>query len=75
MCGEVQVNSFKSLNDDLALEQEPSQDFVEVVQHAPPEMEDRGQVTIDQHREINLVTTDDPMLIFVSAMLNDEEVA
>ena len=37
-------------------------------------MEDGGQVTIDEFREINLETTDDPKLIFVSTMLNDDEV-
>ena len=38
-------------------------------------MEDGGQPTIDQLQEINLGTTDDPKPIFVSATLNDEEVA
>ena len=33
------------------------------------------QATIDQLREINLRTTYEPKPIFVSAMLNDEEVA
>ena len=75
MCSEVQVDSPKSLNGDLTLEQEPSQDFVEVIQLAPPEMEDGSQATIDQLREINLGTTYEPKPIFVSAMLNDEEVA
>ena len=42
MCGEVQVNSPKSLNGDLNLEQKPSQDIVEAIQPAPPEMEDGG---------------------------------
>jgi len=38
-------------------------------------MEDGGQPTIDQLQEINLGTTDDPKPTFVSAMLNNEEVA
>ena len=66
-------NSPKSLNDDLIPEQEPSQDFVEAIQPAPLEMEDGGQATIDQLREINLGTNDDPKPIFMSGMLNDEE--
>jgi len=37
-------------------------------------MEDGSEATIDELREINLGTTDDPKPIFVSAMLNDEEV-
>ena len=72
MCGEVQVDSPKSLNGDLTLKQEPSQDFVEAIQPAPPEMEEGGQATIDHFREINLGTTYEPKPIFVSAMLNDE---
>ena len=38
-------------------------------------MEDGGQATIDQLRKTNLGTTNDPKPIFVSAMLNAEEVA
>jgi len=37
-------------------------------------MEDGSQVTIDELREITLGITDDPKSIFVSTMLNDEEV-
>ena len=47
---------------------------VEAVQAAPPEIEDGGQTTIDHLREINLGATDDLKPIFVSTMLNDEEV-
>jgi len=75
MCGEIQVNSPKGLNDDLTLEQGPFQDFVEAIQPLPPEMEDGDQATIDWLQEMNLGTTDDPKPIFVSAILNDEEVA
>jgi len=38
-------------------------------------LEDGGQATNDELREINLATTDDPMPIFVSVILNDEEMA
>ena len=38
-------------------------------------MEDGDQVLINQLREINLGATDDPKPIFVSAMVNNEEVA
>ena len=37
-------------------------------------MEDGGQATIDELREINLGIADDPKPIFVSTILNDEEV-
>jgi len=60
MCDKVQVNSPKSLDDDLTPEQEPFQDFVEAVQPAPPEMGDGGQATINELHQINLGTTDDP---------------
>jgi len=46
MCGKVQIKSPKSLNDDLTPEQEPSQDFVEVAQPTPPEIEDDGQAQL-----------------------------
>jgi len=38
-------------------------------------MKDGGQATIDELWEINLGTTDDLRPIFMSATLNDEEVA
>jgi len=38
-------------------------------------MEDVGEATIDELREINLGTTDGVRPIFVSAVLNDEEMA
>jgi len=38
-------------------------------------MEDGGQPTIDELWEINLGTTADPKPFFMSATLNDEEVA
>ena len=36
-------------------------------------MEGSGQATINELREINIGTTDDPRQIFMSAILNDEE--
>jgi len=36
-------------------------------------MKNGSQATIDQLREINLGTNDDPKPIFMSGMLNDEE--
>ena len=38
-------------------------------------MEDVGQAIMDELQDINLGTTKDPEPIFMSAMLNDEEVA
>ena len=77
MCGEVQAqaDSLKSLNSDSATtEQGSSQDFIEAIQSAPPEMEDGGQPTISELLEIKLGTIKDPKSIFVSTMLNNEEV-
>ena len=76
MCGEFQAqdDSPDGPEDGLIpIEQEPCRDFVEAIQAAPPEIEDGGQATIDELQEIDLGTTEDPKLIFVSAMLNNEE--
>jgi len=78
MCGEVQAQDDlpKCLKDNsIPIEQEPYQDFVEAIQAAPPEIGDGGQATIDELREINLGTIEDPKPVFVSAVLNDEEIA
>ena len=76
-CDAIQVHtdSPKRLDgDSVAIKQGSSEDFVEAIQPAPPEMEDGGQATIDELREINLGTTDEPKPISVSTMLNNEEV-
>jgi len=78
MCGEVQAqdDSPDGPEDGLIpIEQEPCRDFVEAIQAAPPEIEDGGQATIDELQEIDLGTTEDSKPIFVSVMLNDEELA
>jgi len=77
-CGEVQAqdDSPECLDDSsIPIEQEPCQDFVEAIQASLPEIEDGGQATIDELQKIDLGTTEDPKPIFVSAMLNDEELA
>ena len=56
------------------IKQGSSEDFIEAIQPTPPKMEDGGQATIDELREINLGTTDEPKPIFVSTILNNEEV-
>ncbi|KAH7841973.1 hypothetical protein Vadar_000063 [Vaccinium darrowii] len=40
---------------------------------APPQLEDGGQPTIDDLKELNLGTPDEPRPIFVSALLSPEE--
>ncbi|KAF7142225.1 hypothetical protein RHSIM_Rhsim05G0112700 [Rhododendron simsii] len=40
---------------------------------APPELEDGGQPTVDDLKELNLGTPDEPRPIFVSALLSPEE--
>jgi len=78
MCGETKVednSSERPKDNSIPIEHECYQDFVEAVQAAPLEMKDGGQATIDELRNINLGTTGDPRLIFVSAVLNDEEMA
>jgi len=49
--------------------------LVETAQPVAPKMEDGGQAAIDKLQEINIGPTNDPKLIFLHAMLNDEEVA
>ncbi|KAL0361802.1 UNVERIFIED_CONTAM: hypothetical protein Sradi_3864700 [Sesamum radiatum] len=43
------------------------------IQNAPPELEDGVQATVDELKELNLGTTEEPRPIFVSAFLSPEE--
>ncbi|KAL0294847.1 UNVERIFIED_CONTAM: hypothetical protein Sradi_6864900 [Sesamum radiatum] len=43
------------------------------IQNAPPELEDGVQTTVDELKELNLGTTEEPRLIFISALLSPEE--
>ncbi|KAL0461070.1 UNVERIFIED_CONTAM: Transposon Tf2-12 polyprotein [Sesamum latifolium] len=43
------------------------------IQNAPPELEDGIQATVDELKELNLGTTEEPRPIFVSALLSPEE--
>ncbi|BFG37668.1 hypothetical protein CerSpe_239420 [Prunus speciosa] len=51
-------------------EEEP---FEDEVHKAPPALEDRGQATVDELKELNLGTSEDPKPIFFSALLNPSE--
>ncbi|CAL8156627.1 unnamed protein product [Prunus armeniaca] len=51
-------------------EEEP---FEDEVHDAPPALEYGGQATIDELKELNLGTNEDPRPIFVSALLNPSE--
>jgi len=76
MCGEVQAQDDLlecPKHNTIPIKQEPYQDFVEAIQATPPKIEDGGQASIDELWEINLGTTKDPRPIFVSVVLNDEE--
>ena len=53
---------------------EGDSEFVDEAQPAPSQIEDGGQATVDELREINLGTDEDPMPIYVSALLTQEEV-
>ncbi|XP_062076034.1 uncharacterized protein LOC133780178 [Humulus lupulus] len=73
----AQVN-YLSFEESLTEEDEssssnPSEDFIDILQPAPQEFEDGGQVTVDDLIEINLGTEDDPKPVFVSALLTEEE--
>ncbi|KAL0461140.1 UNVERIFIED_CONTAM: Transposon Tf2-12 polyprotein [Sesamum latifolium] len=43
------------------------------IQNAPPQLEDGIQATVDELKELNLGTTEEPRSIFVSALLSLEE--
>ncbi|KAL0396320.1 UNVERIFIED_CONTAM: hypothetical protein Scaly_0080400, partial [Sesamum calycinum] len=43
------------------------------IQNAPPQLEDGVQATIDELKEMNLGTTEEPSPIFISALLSPEE--
>ena len=45
----------------------------EEVDEAPPALEDGGQATIDELKEINLGSAKEPRLTFISALLTPEE--
>ncbi|CAL9000663.1 unnamed protein product, partial [Prunus brigantina] len=51
-------------------EEEP---FEEEVHDAPAALEDGGQATVDELKELNLGTNEDPRPIFISALLNPSE--
>ncbi|KAM2197686.1 hypothetical protein ACFX1Q_001056 [Malus domestica] len=46
----------------------------EDVAAAPPQLEDRGQATVDDLKELNLGKKDEPKPIFVSALLSADEI-
>ncbi|CAB4278491.1 unnamed protein product [Prunus armeniaca] len=48
-------------------------EFIDIVQLAPPQMEEGGQATIDDLQKINLGTVDGPKPIFVSASSTQQE--
>ena len=54
-------------------EETKSDQTVDEVEDAPPALEDGGQATIDELKEINLGTKDDPRPTFVSTLLTPEE--
>ena len=56
-----------------AVEEDDHEDFEIEVDEAPPELEDGGQATMDELKEINLGTREDPRPIFVSASLSSAE--
>ena len=47
--------------------------FEEDVEAAPLSLEDGGQSTVDELKEVNLGTTEDPRPTFISAQLSDAD--
>nr|XP_011465143.1 PREDICTED: uncharacterized protein LOC101299390 [Fragaria vesca subsp. vesca] len=53
--------------------EEEDEEFIDIAEPAPPQIEDGGQATIDGLQEINLGTVEEPKPIFVSALLTPDE--
>ncbi|KAM1124922.1 hypothetical protein ACFX2B_039780 [Malus domestica] len=68
----AQVNCI-TIEDEKDENGDNSTEFIDNAQPAPPQIEDGGQATVDELREINLGTDDEPKPIFVSALLTPEE--
>ncbi|CAB4286060.1 unnamed protein product [Prunus armeniaca] len=49
------------------------EEFIDIVQPAPPQMKEGGQATIDDIQKINLGIVDSLKPIFVSALLTPQE--
>ena len=71
-CNVAQVNCI-TVEDEEEENGDKSTEFINNAQPAPPQIEDGGQATVDELREINLGTDDEPKPIFVSALLTLEE--
>ena len=69
---DVVENSSKNEQVEI-LRQDDSLEFVDKAHLAPPQFEEGGQATVDELRELNLGTSEDPKPIFVSALLTPEE--
>ena len=69
---DVVENSSKNEQVEI-LRQDDSLEFVDKAHLAPPQFEEGGQATVDELRELNLGTSEDPKPIFVSALLTLEE--
>ena len=69
---DVVENSSKNEQVEI-LRQDDSLEFVDKAHPAPPQFEEGGQATVDELRELNLGTSEDPKPIFVSALLTPEE--
>ncbi|CAL9001099.1 unnamed protein product [Prunus brigantina] len=58
---------------DVTLELNEEEPFEDEVHDAPAALENGGQATVDELKELNLGTNEDPRPIFVSALLNPSE--
>ncbi|XP_074290694.1 uncharacterized protein LOC141617398 [Silene latifolia] len=57
----------------IIVEEIPDENEEVEADEAPKTLEDRGQSTVDELKELNLGTTEDPRPIYISALLTKEE--
>ncbi|PON76863.1 hypothetical protein PanWU01x14_031830 [Parasponia andersonii] len=67
----MQVNYISFENDCMTLDF--TTNFIDTVQPVPPKLEDGGQATIDDLKELNHSIEDEPTPIFVSTLLTEKE--
>lgn len=66
-------NQLQSSTPNLAQVQPEADDLEIQIQPAPPRLEDGTEATVDDLKEINLGSPEDPKPVFVSALMPDEE--
>ncbi|XP_075084754.1 uncharacterized protein LOC142168006 [Nicotiana tabacum] len=64
---------FVEISHHITVEDNPCLEVNDEVHEAPPQLEDGEQSTVDELKELNLGTLEDPRLTFISALLTTQE--